>query len=443
MIDDGFVDVDILRPLGGEVARAVDREVEDGVAGGFGEDRRAVDRAPLDRAAPFLFVEVERGGGQRAVAAGFGDHRPFAVKEIILDRLAALFVRAVGAGIAKNDVIVAEVVEQRAELLLEQRQPMLHPGEATAVRDRLVERIAGGIGAERLAIAGAEPLDAVLVEQSFGGGHQGEGLGRAGGALVGGVEATHRLNLVAEEIEPDRAAFARRVEIDQRAAHREVARIMDRVGALIAIGAEQGDERVAVNPLTLGEAPGELADAERGQHPLGGGIGCGDKELRAVPLDLEQLQSRQSLGHDAQGGRGTVVGQAVPRREGQHLDLGREHRHGLGERTHRGFVGGEDDRAAALRRAIGGAREIGGEPREVARRDRRQRQRFACSQNPGKRVVHLWTLMKSRRVRASIIGPWKRTGTGRVPMPHAMMSTSCSLSSSSNRARSCEPHCWW
>ena len=57
-----------------------------------------------------------------------------------------------------------------------------------------------------LAIARAEALDAVLVEQRFARGHQSDRLGAAGGALVGGVEAAHRFDLVAEEVEPDRLA---------------------------------------------------------------------------------------------------------------------------------------------------------------------------------------------------------------------------------------------
>ena len=180
--------------------------------------------------------------------------------------------------------MLAEMIEQGRQLFLEQRQPMLHPGQPPAVADRLVERVAGGVGAELLAIAGAEALDRFLVEQRLARRHQGEGLGLAGGALVGGIEAPHRLDLVAEEVEPDGRLLARREQVDDRPAHREFAGVMDRVGPLVAVGDEQFDQPVALDPLALGQSPGQLADAERGQDPLGGGIGGGDQQLRALAL---------------------------------------------------------------------------------------------------------------------------------------------------------------
>ena len=124
--------------------------------------------------------------------------------------------------------MVAEMVEQGRQLLLEQRQPMLHARQPPPVADRLVERIAGGVGAELLAIAGAEALDRLLVEQGLAGRHQGEGLGLAGRALVGGVEPAHRLDLVAEEVEPERRLLARREQVDDRAAHRIFAGVVRR-----------------------------------------------------------------------------------------------------------------------------------------------------------------------------------------------------------------------
>ena len=54
---------------------------------------------------------------------------------------------------------------------------MLHTGQAATVADRLVDRVCGGTSAELFAIPGAEPLDAVLVEQGFGRWHEREGLG--------------------------------------------------------------------------------------------------------------------------------------------------------------------------------------------------------------------------------------------------------------------------
>ena len=95
---------------------------------------------------------------------------------------------------------------------------------------------------------------ALLVEQCLAGRHQCEGPGLAGAALVGRVEAPHRLDLVAEEVEADGLFLAGREQVDDRAAHRIFAGVMDRVGPLVASGLQQLDQPVALDPLALGEA---------------------------------------------------------------------------------------------------------------------------------------------------------------------------------------------
>ncbi len=188
--------------------------------------------------------------------------------------------------------MLAEMIEQRRQFVFEQGQPMLHPGQPPPLADGLVERVPGRVSPELLPIGGAEPPDTVLVEQRLRRGHQGKGVGGPRGALVGGVEPPHRLDLVAEEIEPKRACLARRVQIDDRPAHRELARVMDRVGPLIAIGDQQLDQPVALGLFALGQAARQLANPERGQHPLSHGIGGRDQQLRRLALHLERLESR-------------------------------------------------------------------------------------------------------------------------------------------------------
>ena len=85
-------------------------------------------------------------------------------------------------------------------------------------------------------------------------------VGLVGRALVGGIEAAQAVDLVAEEIEPQRQLLARREEVDQRAAHRIFAMLGDGVGALVAERVQLRDQRLALDPLALGDAAGELAD---------------------------------------------------------------------------------------------------------------------------------------------------------------------------------------
>ena len=415
--DHRFVDIGILRPLGREIARTLDREVDHLIARRLGEGGGEVNGPFGGLRAPFLLRQIERRGRQGPIAARIGHHRPGAVGEIILDRLRAAGQGAVGAAVAQDDIRLAEMIEQGRQFLLEQGQPMLHPRQPPPVADRLIQRIAGGIGAEFLAIGGAEALDAVGVEQRLAGRHQREGGRLAGRFLVGRVEVAHGLDFVAEEIEPDRLGRARRIEVDDRPAHRIFARIMDRIGALIAIGMEQGGKLVALDRHPFGQLMRELADAERGQHALGRGIGGGDQHLRTGQRLLQRMERRHPLGHNPQRRAGAVVGQAIPRREADHLDLGREGGDGIGQRAHRGFVGGNDDQAAALARAMRRAREVGREPRQEAGRHRGERQRLACTKDRLQRVTHRAIRMKSSLRNASIIGPSKRGGHGQGADP--------------------------
>jgi hypothetical protein len=55
----------------------------------------------------------------------------------------------------------AEIIEQRFEPAMEQRQPMLHPGMLAPFADRFVERIVGRGGAELRHIAGAKQTNGV------------------------------------------------------------------------------------------------------------------------------------------------------------------------------------------------------------------------------------------------------------------------------------------
>ncbi len=128
---------------------------------------------------------------------------------------------------------------ERDEPVLEQGQPMLHAGEAAAVADRLVERIAGRGGAEHLAVAAAEALDALLVEQRLGGRQQHEMVDRAGGALGrrhrsgAASRSRRRRNRGGAAVVPDGE------EIDDAAAHGILAGVVHGVGADIAVRLEQ------------------------------------------------------------------------------------------------------------------------------------------------------------------------------------------------------------
>ena len=171
-----------------------------------------------------------------------------------------------------------------------------------------------------------------------------------------------------------------------------------------------------------------------------GRAGGGDEQLRLVALGLQRAQRRQPLGHDPQGRGGAVVGQAVPGREGQHLAL-------LARTT------GRYPRARAsplrrrrsrprgrLARSVRRAREVGGEPRQEARRHARKGQRLvrACrTRCSGSLISQSGCNRASSAPRSS--GRRSARAARRFRCAHAMMSTSCSLEHRRRTART-PPH---
>ena len=94
------------------------------------------------------------------------------------------------------------MIEQGRQPILEQRQPVFHTRKPPPFADRFVKRVLRGIGAEQLAIAGAEALDAVLVQQRLAGGQEQMPVEPPRRQLGVGIETAQAFQLVTEEIEP-------------------------------------------------------------------------------------------------------------------------------------------------------------------------------------------------------------------------------------------------
>ena len=117
------------------------------------ERRDQVERPCGYQSLPLVAGQIERFRLERAIAARIRGLGALAVLVIVADRFETGIGGAGVMGVANDQVIVAEMVEQGCQPLLEQGQPVIEPGETTAVGDRLVERVPGRGGAETLAIA--------------------------------------------------------------------------------------------------------------------------------------------------------------------------------------------------------------------------------------------------------------------------------------------------
>ena len=196
--------------------------VDAGGAFGLGEGADQGDFEPGEEIVGGVAVEIEHLGRQRAVEKFAFAGGEFSRLVVVGDHLEAAGEDVVGL-VVEADGDVGKIVEQRFEMVVEERGEMFEPGIAAAVGDRLVDAVAGRFGAEGLAPVGAEARDAVGVEGEFGDGVQGEAGEAVAGALGGGVEAANVLDLVAEQVEADGLGFAGGIDVDDAAADRELA----------------------------------------------------------------------------------------------------------------------------------------------------------------------------------------------------------------------------
>ena len=150
-----------------------------------------------------------------------------------------------------------------------------------------------------------------------------------GGALVGDRERGQAVDLVAPEVDAHRMVVGRRVHVDDRAAHRDLAARLDLVLAPVAAGDEARDQLVAVD-LVAGAHDDRLdlldvraealhqrphrRDDDRGRRARPGGAPHHPQapahrlERRRDPLERQGLPRREQL--DLVRRRGTARGRA-------------------------------------------------------------------------------------------------------------------------------------
>ena len=309
MLCENGINIVTARALGGEVAARAEPEAHDTIAFGLVECCRAVRGRCGERLAELGIGKVERIGCKRAIIALRLSGDRLALVVIVGNVLHAL----VGGGqrglIDHHQIVLAEMIEQRGKLILEQREPVLHARQTAPFADRFVQRVLRGIGAEHLSIAAAEALDAVVIEQCFACGKQQVRIQPPRAHLRIRIESTQALQLVAEEIEPQCLIHAAGKDVDDRAAHGIFALVDHGVGAAIALPLKQCAEALASDFGPGFEFANAFADPERSEHALEHCIGGGDDQLRLGLARLQAVQRCQSLGADRQRGAGTIVGE--------------------------------------------------------------------------------------------------------------------------------------
>ena len=279
--------------------------------------------------------------------------------------------------------VVPVVAQRRLDVLLGREH------ELGLVRDQ-VEQVAEVVDGQQLgdvrALVGAlERRD--LCELAVLGGELGRGrdldhLGRAERALREGGEPAQRLDLVVEQVDADRPLLGRRVDVEQPAADRELATVLDLVRALVAGGDEV--RRALVEVEQLADPEGEavraqrrirdlLRQGDRGHHDdrgLGPGAAIEERVQRG-DAQADEVSRRRQVRFVGDAAAGIEAHRARPQPRAQ-----------VGREVARGPVVARDDHGGPARVAIGDRRD-----QVRAQRLRDERVRARLRQPGGVRVA--------------------------------------------------------
>ena len=295
--------------------------------------------------------------------------------------------------VVEADGRVAHVVEQRLQLVVEQRQPVLHAGIALSGADGLVERVLGRGRAERLQVFAAKALLRLAAERHLADRHQGEPLHDLAGALRLGIEGLDVLQRVAEEVEAHGRQAPRREQVEDAAADGEFAGFHDGAGALEAGEAQALDQLVHVDALAGRDGLERAADELARRQALQDGVDGGEDDGRPLARDRRQPgHGGHARGHDLGVGPDAVVGHRVP---GGHLNdahLRGEEGQPLGQRLQAAVVAGDVQQQRRGTRALRLA-----EPRQHQRRQpiRHSRQRLPHGVRPAPTTSRTAQLLSS------------------------------------------------
>ncbi|MNO97438.1 hypothetical protein D3C76_891470 [compost metagenome] len=209
-----------------------------------------------------------------------------------------------------------QVVEQGRGFFEEQRQVVLDTGGDDAAGQVLEDCTAAEVDVEALAKACLEAGHFFLLHREFACRQQAHRIHLVDRALGLGVEGAQRLDLVIEQVDAVGQLAAHREQVDQRAAHGELAMLVDGVDAAIATGLQAQAHLLHVDGLAhVQHQAAAQQEAGRRQAVQGGG----DRHHEDAVAQLRQaVQAGDALGDDVLVRREQVVGQGFPIGERQH-----------------------------------------------------------------------------------------------------------------------------
>lgn len=284
-------------------------------------------RAPVQRLAQRIRRQPQFGRRQQ---------RPFDVVAQLFEALADLLPR-VFRGLQRTIAdqrqrVCGKVVEQgfgaadgAALCGEEQRQVILHAGRRKPGLEVLHQRAAAGVDVEALAQRLQCALHVGIVHRHFAAGQQFDGFDLFQRTLRLRVEGTDAVDLVVQQLHPERRVGAHRIHVQQAAAHREVAGIEHLRHVAVAGRFQPALLRVHVHALAQPHAEAVAQHVAARRQPLH--QGGGRHHHHASPEFWQPRQRGQPLADDFRVRAETVERQGFPVGEAQH----RQRRIGAGE----------------------------------------------------------------------------------------------------------------
>ncbi len=164
------------------------------------------------------------------------------------------------------------------------------------------------------------------------------------------VEAAQRIDLVVEQFDAVGLVRAHRVQVEQGAAHREVARVQHLGHVAVARGLEAAFFGVEIELLAAREVERIAGDPGRRRQPL---HQRGDRHHQhAAARGRQPVQGRHALRDDVRMRAEQVVGQGFPVGEVQHRQIAGQHAQVVFERLGAVAVAGDGQHQALV--AAGG-----------------------------------------------------------------------------------------
>ena len=258
---------------------------------------------------------------------------------------------------------------------------MLHPGVTAALADGLVKEIVGSGRSELRHVSGPETSYRLCDQLKFRHRNEIEPAQLLFASLGLRIKCTDRLECIAKKIEPNRHIQARRIKIENSAAHRIVARFTHGRCADVPIEFKPLDHAVHAEDVARRNRESVRCHKITRRHALKRRIYGGEQDRRFIATfhTREPRQRGHALSNNRRIGRYPVVGQTIPGRKFHDLEVGAEKAQSARQRSHPLSIAADnrERNCGSIFTGGKGAREIAEDEPFGTIRHLRQRQGFS------------------------------------------------------------------